>query len=55
MPRTHEHRRGQSRGLEWLVIVFLFAVELAVVRSPALRAADDAEVDEAGEALVGAP
>jgi hypothetical protein len=45
MSREIRHPRGL--GLEWLVIVFLFAVELAVVRSPAARAADDRA--EAGE------
>ncbi len=47
----HDRRRSRGRGLEWLVIVFLFAVELAVVRSPAARAADERGEAES-EALI---
>jgi hypothetical protein len=53
MPNTRHRPRG--RGLEWLVIVFLFAVEIAVVRSPATRAADEREAAEAAELASTAP
>ncbi|MCK6575024.1 hypothetical protein L6V77_28470 [Myxococcota bacterium] len=53
MPNNRHRPRG--RGLEWLVIVFLFAVEIAVVRSPATRAADELEAAEAADRSSPAP
>jgi len=53
MPNTRH--RPQGWGLEWLVIAFLLAVEIAGVRSPAARAADEREVAEAAKFQSAAP